>query len=562
MTPPSMLPPPRVWEFLPGTGSASVPDSLKKFSQLSRTDPALHREGYRIEVLPEEIRLEIGSEAALPYAWQHFEQWPKQSSADQSVLRCGRLEDAPSMDHRGFMLDISRCKVPTRESLTEWVHLLAALRYNELQLYTEHTFAYRNHAEVWRDASPMGTEDILWLQDLCRSRGIELVPNQNCFGHFERWIRHPSYRKFAESPDGFVTPWGEKRKVGSVLKPDWDSLELVTGLLDELLPLFESGQVNIGCDETFELGQGFSKARCEQEGRGKVYTDFVRSIMEHVQNKHGKVCQFWGDILIKTPEYLRELPTEAVALEWGYEADHPFAEESRKFAESGLEFMICPGTSSWRTFAGRSDNMQVNLRKAAEAARVHGAQGLLLTDWGDCGHLQQNPVSYPALALCALEAWCGDTATLEAAWRWADQLAFAGSEGDSFCWLEAGRVQNLIREKRANCSRIFQLFENPVSVAAELSVEEMQNCLEAVQGLKAPGSFREEWAQTLRNMTLSLRTGLKLRGGKQEGLRDLLEETLRQQEALWRKKNREGGLAESLSMYTRVASVINEGEAL
>ena len=32
---------------------------------------------------------------------------------------------------------------------------LAEWKINEIQLYTEHTFAYRNHRDVWERASPM-----------------------------------------------------------------------------------------------------------------------------------------------------------------------------------------------------------------------------------------------------------------------------------------------------------------------------------------------------------------------------------------------------------------------
>ena len=48
---------------------------------------------------------------------------------------------------------------------------------------TEHTFAYRNHRAVWEHASPLTAQDILELDAFCRARYIELVPNQNSFGH-------------------------------------------------------------------------------------------------------------------------------------------------------------------------------------------------------------------------------------------------------------------------------------------------------------------------------------------------------------------------------------------
>jgi hexosaminidase len=65
------------------------------------------------------------------------------------------IEDAPSLNRRGFMLDISRCKVPTMEELFRLIDLLALIGYNELQLYIEHTFRFQDHETVWKDASPV-----------------------------------------------------------------------------------------------------------------------------------------------------------------------------------------------------------------------------------------------------------------------------------------------------------------------------------------------------------------------------------------------------------------------
>src|SRR5205085_841863 len=101
-----------------------------------------------------------------------------------------RINDSPDFAVRGIMLDISRDKVPTMPTLFALVDLFAELKINQLQLYTEHTFAYANHPDVWRDASPMTPDEIKTLDAYCRTKFIELVPNQNSFGHMERWLKH------------------------------------------------------------------------------------------------------------------------------------------------------------------------------------------------------------------------------------------------------------------------------------------------------------------------------------------------------------------------------------
>ena len=133
-----------------------------------------------------------------------------------------------------------------------------------------------------------------------------------------------------------------------------------------------------------------------ESGSVRVYLEFLQQVHALVAAR-GHRMQFWGDIIIEQPELIAELPRDAIALEWGYEADHPFVEHAQRFADSGLEFVVCPGTSSWYSFAGRADNAIRNLALAAVAGREAGARGYLITDWGDFGHLQPLSVSLPRL---------------------------------------------------------------------------------------------------------------------------------------------------------------------
>jgi hypothetical protein len=153
-----------------------------------------------------------------------------------------------------------------------------------------------------------------------------------------------------------------------------------------------------------DLGRGKSRAICEERGVGRVYLDFLLQIHELVQ-KHGRTMQFWGDIIMHHPELIPELPGDLIALEWGYEADHPFAADGEKFAQAGIPYYVCPGTSSWNTIAGRTDNAMGNLRNAAENGLAHGAIGFLITDWGDSGHWQHLPISFLGYAYGAAVSW-------------------------------------------------------------------------------------------------------------------------------------------------------------
>jgi hypothetical protein len=118
---------------------------------------------------------------------------------------------------------------------------------------------------------------------------------------------------------------------------------------------------------------------------------------------------FWGDIILKYPNLIGKLPRGVIALNWGYEATHPFEREAALFAKSGIPFYVCPGTSTWMTLIGKHDNALKNLQRAARAGRKHGALGYLITDWGDGGHPQPLAVSWLPIAAGAAMAWCQKT---------------------------------------------------------------------------------------------------------------------------------------------------------
>jgi hypothetical protein len=429
---PVLLPQPRRLERLGGSHTRSPGD----VEPAVRVDPAAvtHPEGYHLAVLPERIEITAGGPAGAFYGRMTLRQLERQSGV---VLPCLHIEDWPDFPHRGVMLDVSRDRVPTMESLFALIDLLAEWKLNQLQLYTEHTFAYRNHREVWEKASPLTAAEVQALDARCRERFIELVPNQNSFGHMDRWLKHPRYLPLAEAPQGFTDPWGKWRDGAFSLCPvDPRSLELLEELYAELLPNFSSRRFNVGCDETWDLGQGRSREACAARGKGRVYLDFLCGIHARVR-RHDRALQFWGDVILNHPELIPELPEGVTALEWGYEADHPFAAEGEVFARAGVPFYVCPGTSTWNAIAGRTDNALANLRSAADAGLAHGATGYLITDWGDNGHWQPPPVSYLGYAWGAALAWAGEANQGLDLARALDAHAF---------WDEAGMMGALARD--------------------------------------------------------------------------------------------------------------------
>jgi hypothetical protein len=539
-----------------------------------------HAQGYELTVTGERVHVVANTAAGVFYAVQTLIQLLRQTGRDLPTLRC---RDWPDFAHRGLMLDVSRDKVPTMETLYGLVDLLASWKINQFQLYTEHTFAYRKHPTVWAQASPVTGEEVLALDAYCRQRFVELVPNQNAFGHMTRWLIHDEYRHLAEAPDGAQTPWNFFNPDPFSLSPAVPgSLDLVRDLLDELLPHFGSRQVNVGCDETYDVGQGLSKEMADEVGVGRVYLDFLLKIYRQVKAR-GHTMQFWGDIIMEHPELAAQLPRDAIALEWGYEAEHPFDEHGAIFAASGVPFYVCPGTSSWRTIAGRTDNALGNLRSAAENGLKHGAVGYLNTDWGDEGHWQPLPVSYAGYACGAGVSWACDANRDLPLPRLLDRYAFrdqAGVMGQLAC--DLGNAYQVGDMRLPNSSVLFQILQLPLErlldhvethEAFAATLGQMQDALAYIDATMArlPGARMQRpdaelvqreftWAADMLRHACNRGTWIAgLAAGQEDAelrarLAQDVERLLSEHRAIWHARNRPGGFAESQARLEKVRS--------
>ena len=93
------------------------------------------------------------------------------------------IADKPAYKVRGYYLDATRGRVPTLDWLKTWADRLCLYKYNQLQLYIEHTFMFDDLSETWRGTSPLKPADIIAFDEYCARLGIELVPSVSTFGH-------------------------------------------------------------------------------------------------------------------------------------------------------------------------------------------------------------------------------------------------------------------------------------------------------------------------------------------------------------------------------------------
>ena len=232
-----------------------------------------------------------------------------------AVLPVLQIEDAPAYQIRGYYLDATRGRVPTLAWLKQWADKLCLYKYNQLQLYIEHTFAFDGMSETWRGSSPLTPADILEFDQYCANLGIELVPSVSTFGHQYVAMRTQELRELGEFPEDADRPFSfiERMRHHTLNVTDDRAFAFSTQLVDSYLQLFRTKRFNICADETFDLGKGQSKQEAQRVGVATLYATYVGKLCEHL-SQQGHEPMFWGDIAIEMPEILETLPNNVTLL--------------------------------------------------------------------------------------------------------------------------------------------------------------------------------------------------------------------------------------------------------
>lgn len=368
-------------------------------------DAALHDQGYSLKISATGIGVSYKDDAGAFYALATLKQILFQHGAKLPYLTI--TDDYPDFPKRGFMWDISRNKIPTVDTIKGVIRIMADLKYNELQLYIEgYPFAYASYPDVWKYGTPLTPADLQEINRYCKKYFIEFVPNQNSYGHMERWLKLPQFDEIKEVPGmaGATT----------IALTNPKTINFLKNLYSDLLPNFTSQYFNIGGDETYEVGTGQSKAEYPDLSKEEIYLEGLKTLYGLVKEEN-KTMMFWADMIVKyadtNPAIVRaakEAMPDAIAINWGYEFNYDFEKSTAKLKDAGFEYYVSPGTSTWKSFIGRTSNMKANLENAARWGLQNGATGYLLTVWGDAGHPQHLVWDYPALAYSAGLSWCYD----------------------------------------------------------------------------------------------------------------------------------------------------------
>ena len=373
-------------------------------------------EGYSLEVRPHEVIGAAREPAGLLYGLQTLRQLIR-ANRHGDALPCLSIRDWPSLRWRAFQDDLTRGPSSTLDTLKFEASLGAYLKLNLMTYYMEYQFAFAKHPLIGPTNGSLRPTELSALVDYAKPLHLDVLGNQQSFGHFGSILKHPEYAGLRETAD-VLSPVREQ------------TYQLLDDLYSEVCPLLPFPWFNVCCDETYGLGTGPARELAQQIGVGGVYVRHIRRVHDLLRDRHGKRMMMWGDIILQHPDRLTEVPKDTIMLTWGYDARPSFEDQIVPFAGSGYEFFVCPGVNNWSRILPDFGVAITNIRNFVRDGAKHGALGMINTDWEDDGETL-NAVKWHADAWAAECAWNGSTTATEAFNQRIGAVLF-GEGGDHF----------------------------------------------------------------------------------------------------------------------------------
>lgn len=381
-----------------------------------RTISPLQPGHYTLQIGSAAIAAAADDSAGLIYAAQTLAQLIR-ANRRGDALPCLEIEDYPSLRWRCFQDDMTRGPSSKLETLKFEAAMGSYLKMNLMTYYMEHQFAFKKHPKIGPKDGSLTPEDLAALVAFAKPLGMDILGNQQSFGHFANILKHPEYANVRET-DGIICPVKE------------ESYKLLDDMYSEVCPLLPFSFFNVCCDETYGLGEGPSKELAQKIGVGGVYVRHIRRIRDILTEKYKKRMMMWGDIILEHPKNLEEIPKDTIMLTWAYDPRANFESQIIPFAKSGYEFFVCPGVGNWSRILPDFDYAMTNIGNFVRDGAKHGALGMLNTDWEDDGEAL-NAAKWHADAWAAECAWNASKTKREDFQRRAGAVLF-GEKGDRF----------------------------------------------------------------------------------------------------------------------------------
>ncbi len=351
-------------------------------------------EGYFLTANDRYIRIFARTKAGIFYAVMTFLQLVAKEKTGYNMPEI-TIADYPLMKMRGISDDISRGQISTLDNFKKIIRFLAMNKMNIYMPYIENEFDFKSYPNFSKGRAPLDAEEVAELDEYAKLYHVEIIPIFETLGHMEDILQKSEFEKYAEFPGAACVD----------VSNDSTCVFMKT-LLSEIAPAFSSKYFNMAADESSDVGLGASKHLVDSLGIDLVHAQYYKKIYDILKSL-GKGVMMYGDIILKNPQILSEIPKDITIVDWHYGAafDYPSIQE---FKDAGFKFIVSPAI--W-TFTGPFPNFYnsyTNIQYFTQEGCKAGAAGVIVSTWNDNGAAELRELNYPGYAWSAECAWNAD----------------------------------------------------------------------------------------------------------------------------------------------------------
>ncbi|XP_037546630.1 hexosaminidase D [Nematolebias whitei] len=304
---------------------------------------------------------------------------------------------------------------PRVEHLHRLIELLSQLGADGLLVEYEDMFPYESGLQLLQaTAQPAySREEVLSMQEFAKSRGLEVIPLVQTFGHMEFVLKHRSMWHLREVP----------HCVGTLNPHKEEGVELVMEMLRQVVSLHPGlSTLHIGADEVYLLGEGEdSKGWLSSPGHS-----VEQLFLSHVTKVAKAIKETWPHLtIIMWDDMMRSMSQDTLKASglvglvqpmlWDYTPNLDVDKTVsllEKYCSAGMSDLWAAssfkGSTSVYTCVTCTqrhvDNHLQWLKVSASLSAAINLRGIAITGWQRYDHLsvlcELMPVAVPSLAAC------------------------------------------------------------------------------------------------------------------------------------------------------------------
>ncbi len=309
-------------------------------------------------------------------------------------MPCQDILDYPVLKIRGLSDDISRGQISNAENFKYIIQNLALYKYNAYFLYIEDVLQLDNYSEIGKTRGALRKEEIKEIIDFAGKYHIDVYPIFETFGHQENILVNPAFENIAE--------FEGSHSLCTSCPATYQYLEKA---LKEVALLFPVPVIHIGGDESFDAGVLKSNKEAQKSGLAELH----RLHYERVANickKYGKNIWIYGDIILKYPQLLKQLPPNTTIMDWEYwpKSYYPSCATIR---QAGVPYCVSPSVFNFKTVFPLHLYSFPNIQTYTQSGIRNATQGMVVSNWGDMGNEGFKELLYYGYAWAGQFAWIG-----------------------------------------------------------------------------------------------------------------------------------------------------------